>query len=206
MDGPEPEQTVRRRSSVASQAAEEDTGDGPDPDEYGSNPPQRMHRSLPVRALWFTVGIISLGLGGLGIILPGEDIMGRIVHILCMFHRSPLTNLVSCGHLYIRAANHAIRPTRGIRLPPLIREIPQVAAALEAVRSYLGGVGGAPGTAIDEGQSRGSALHDCGFLGEYRILCGVLGLLVDVADTILGALCVAVCTFLIRLPVVPPHS
>lgn len=58
------EPATRRRSSVASQHS--DVGD------VISQDANSIRRRLPVRAFWFTVGIISLGLGGLGIILPGE--------------------------------------------------------------------------------------------------------------------------------------
>ena len=62
------EPATRRRSSVASQH-DTDTVDVGDVISQDAN---SIRRRLPVRAFWFTVGIISLGLGGLGIILPGE--------------------------------------------------------------------------------------------------------------------------------------
>lgn len=72
------EPATRRRSSVASQHSDTQQHD----DAVVSRDATSVRRRLPVvRAFWFTVGIISLGLGGLGIILPGTLFFS--VHILC---------------------------------------------------------------------------------------------------------------------------
>ena len=63
------EVATRRRSSVASQHS--DTQQHDDDAVISRDATSVRRRLLPVRAFWFTVGIISLGLGGLGIILPG---------------------------------------------------------------------------------------------------------------------------------------
>ena len=71
------EPAIRRRSSVASQHSDTQQHD----DAVISRDATSVRRRLPVRAFWLTVGIISLGLGGLGIILPGTLFFS--VHILC---------------------------------------------------------------------------------------------------------------------------
>ena len=71
------EPAIRRRSSVASQHSDTQQHD----DAVISRDATSVRRRLPVRAFWLTVGIISLGLGGLGIILPGTLFVS--VHILC---------------------------------------------------------------------------------------------------------------------------
>ena len=66
------QQSTRRRSSVASITNEDGArNDLSISEETGDDGFISSHRSLPLRAIWLTVGIISLGLGGLGIILPG---------------------------------------------------------------------------------------------------------------------------------------
>ena len=71
MNDDDEEQSTRRRSSVVSQNDENNTQNvvaiHGEPNDL-----QQPHRSLLVRVIWFAIGIISLGLGGVGIILPGE--------------------------------------------------------------------------------------------------------------------------------------
>lgn len=127
---------------------------------------RQPHRSLPVRA--FTVGIISLGLGGLGIILPGKfrGMLSEKATIMNVYiiniPYAPYSSEIIC-----RATNHTIYSALIICIPLFIWN------NLQVVREFKGGwtdhntVDWASGIAIKESESCGTSFHNIVFLSKY---------------------------------------
>jgi len=168
MNDDDEEQSTRRRSSVVSNNDENNTQNVVA--IYGEpNDLQQPHRSLLVRAIWFTIGIISLGLGGVGIILPGLPTTPFILLSSFAFLRSSetfynwLVHSKVFGPIITQWAEHRALPSKRVKVVGLICTVSCFSA---------------------------SVIYFAAF-SNYSW-----------ASLILGMLCVAVCIFLIRLPVV----
>lgn len=173
MDEAEPP-IIRRRSSVASHRNENTHNNiiainGEDATSNNSNDVQRPHHSLPVRAIWFIIGVISFVLGGIGIILPGLPTTPFILLSAFAFLQSSerfynlLIHSKLFGPIIVQWRDHRALPSKRVKVVALLLSI-------------------------------------CCFLAS-----AIYFALVTIhwwASLILGVLCMVVCIFLLRIPVV----
>mmetsp|Transcript_24683 Transcript_24683/g.54559 ORF Transcript_24683/g.54559 Transcript_24683/m.54559 type:complete len:200 (-) Transcript_24683:157-756(-) len=128
-----------------------------------------QHRRLSVRAVWFTVGILSLALGGAGIVLPGLPTTPFVLLSAYCFARSSdrflswLSNSRIFGPIIKEWKDHRALPSRRVKIVALSVALLCFAASIV----YF-------------------ALFSPWWW----------------AAIILGAICLGVCIFLLRLPVV----
>jgi len=193
---PEEDTSTRRRSSVTSQTNDETTANaqGQPQDEDGllrgdeasssdnnaiqprqspspSPLPHNNHRPFPVRVFWFTIGIVSLGLGGVGIVLPGLPTTPFILLASFAFLRSSetfhnyLLQSKLFGPILTQWNEHRALPSKKVKI---------VAVSVTIVCFTA------------------SMVYFAAFMKVWW------------ASLLLGMMCVGVCVFLIRLPVVPP--
>lgn len=177
MDEAEPPIIRRRSSSVASSHDENRQNNIVTADRNPSNnlnDVQHPQHSLPVRAIWFIIGVISFVLGGIGIILPGLPTTPFILLSTFAFLQSSdrfynlLIHSKLFGPIILQWRDHRALPSKRVKVVALLFTICCFSA---------------------------SAIYFVVFTIHWW------------ASLILGVLCMVVCIFLLRIPVVAiPNS